>query len=233
MGFANGAVTVIRGDLIHDRGTRQRIVHESEEPITGVELRVDSTLTTLFISTTGRILKLVISGRGQGQPPKTAEDTGCGVGCMTVDKKTGDIVIARDDAIYYYTLDGRGPPRAYEGRKRLISVYQDYVAVVSPPADSPRGEPDSIRRRFGGQTASELFNSTSTFTLLETDLKVVAHSESLISQVQAIFQIWGDLYTLTQDGKVGKHPYLQTLSYLTCSRDRRFSAIMRKPSSKG
>lgn len=197
---------MIRGDLIHDRGTKQRIVHESEEPITGVELRVDSKLTTLFISTTARILKLVISGKGQGQPPKTVEDTGCGVGCMTVDKKTGDIVIARDDAIYYYTLDGRGPPRAYEGHKRLVSVYQDYVAIVSPPADSPtRGEPDSLRHRFGGQTADELFNSTSTFTLLETDLKLIAHTESLISQVQAIFHIWGDLYTLTQDGKVFRY----------------------------
>jgi hypothetical protein len=215
VGFANGAVTVIRGDLIHDRGTKQRIVHESEEPITGVELRVDAKLTTLFISTTGRILKLVISGTGQGQAPKTVEDTGCGVGCMTVDKKTGDIVIARDDAIYYYTLDGRGPPRAYEGRKRLVSVYQDYVAVVSPPADSPRGEPDSIRRRFGGQTADELFN-TSTFTLLETDLKLVAHSESLISQVQAIFQVWGDLYTLTQEGKVGTASFSR-LDWSSCT----------------
>lgn len=222
---------MIRGDLIHDRGAKQRIVHESEEPITGVELRVDSKLTTLFISTTARILKLVISGKGQGQPPKTVEDYGCGVGCMTVDKKSGDIVIAREDAIYYYTLDGRGPPRAFEGRKRLVSVFQDYVAVVSPPADTPRGEPGSLRRRFGGQTADELFNNTSTFTLLETDLKLIAHSESLISEVQAIFQIWGDLYTLTQDGKVGA-PFPR-LGISRCLRDFRSSAIMKRLSSKG
>jgi hypothetical protein len=29
VGFANGAVTVIRGDLIHDRGTKQRTVFDS------------------------------------------------------------------------------------------------------------------------------------------------------------------------------------------------------------
>ena len=196
-------MTVVRGDLIHDRGTKQRIVHESEEPITGVELRVDSRLTTLFISTTGRVLKLVISGKGQGQPPKTVEDSGCGVGCMTVDARTGDIVIARDDAIYHYTLDGRGPPRAYEGPKRMISVYQDYVAVVSPSDSAVRGEADALRRRLGTRTvADDIFHSTSTFTLLETDVKLVAHTESLLSPIQAIFQMWGDLYTLTQDGKV-------------------------------
>ncbi|KAK0634333.1 hypothetical protein B0T17DRAFT_566796 [Bombardia bombarda] len=193
VGFANGAVTVIRGDLIHDLGTKQRIIYESDEPITGVELHVDASLTTLFVATTSRILKLVISGKGHGQPPKTVEDMGSGVGCMAVDKRTGDIVIGRDDAIYYYTLDGRGPPSAYEAPKKLVSVYQDYIAIVSPP--TPAGESD---RRFWGSTADNIF----TFTLIHPELRIIAHSESVLADVQHIFEIWGDLYILTQDGKV-------------------------------
>ncbi|KUI67154.1 hypothetical protein VM1G_03021 [Cytospora mali] len=205
VGFANGAVTVIRGDLINDRGAKQRIVYESEEPITGVELRVDERLTTLFLSTVSRVLKLTISGKGQGQPPKTVEDMGCGVGCMAVDKSTGDIVVARDDAIYYYTLEGRGPPRAYEAPKELVTVYQHYVAIVSPPGSAPSmRDPESIRRRFGNTTADVIF-SASTFALLEPDLKVVAHTETLISKVLSVFELWGDLYTLTQDGKIHRY----------------------------
>lgn len=196
MGFANGAVTVIRGDLIHDLGTKQRIIYESDEPITGVELHVEGTLTTLFIATTSRILKLVISGKGHGQPPKTVEDTGCGVGCMAVDKRTGQIVVAREDAVYYYTMDGRGPPTAYEGSKKLISVYGDYIALVSPP--TPVGETDTMRRRFWGQAADSIY----TFTLIHPELRIIAHSETVLSDVKHIFQIWGDLYILTQDGKV-------------------------------
>lgn len=200
MGFANGAVTVIRGDLIHDLGTKQRIIYESDEPITGVELRVDATLTTLFVATTSRILKLVISGKGHGQTPKTVEDNGCGVGCMAVDKRTGDIVVARDDAIYTYTLDGRGPPTAYEASKKLISVYQDYIALVSPP--TPASESDTtLRRRFWGGSADNIF----TFTLIHPELRIIAHSESVLSDIQQIFQVWGDLYTLTQDGKVYRY----------------------------
>ncbi|CAK7197982.1 Vacuolar protein sorting-associated protein 11 [Sporothrix eucalyptigena] len=222
VGFANGSVTLIRGDLVNDTGTRQRIIHESEEPITGVELDVDDKFTTtLFIATTGRILKLPILSKGKAQPPKTVEDTGCAVGCMTVDKRTGDIVVARDDAIYYYTIDGRGPPRAYDAPKSLISVYDDYVAIVSPASafgssggnggdsgnvnGSNGGNSGSaLRRRFGASAAAAadvLFN-TSTFALLETDLKVVAHSETLLSPVKSIFQLWGSLCVLTLDGKV-------------------------------
>ncbi|KAK4221296.1 hypothetical protein QBC38DRAFT_513637 [Podospora fimiseda] len=199
VGFANGAVTVIRGDLIHDLGTKQRVIFESDEPITGVELHVDSGLTTLFVATTSRILKLVISGKGHGQPPKTVEDDGCGVGCMAVDKRTGEIVVGREDAVYYYTLDGRGPPTAYEAPKKLVAVYHDYIALVSPP--SPAGETDTMRRRFWGSAADSIY----TFTLIHPDLRIIAHSETVLSDVKHIFSLWGDLYMLTQDGKVFRY----------------------------
>lgn len=179
-------------------------MHESEEPITGVEFREESKLTTLYVSTTSRILKLVIAGRGQGQAARAVEDTGCGVGCMTLDKRTGDIVVVRDDAIYYYGVDGRGPCYAYDGPKSLVAIYEDYVALVSPPT-STTPKKTNILRRFAGAQADEIF-STSTFTLLDTGLKFVAHSESLVSQVKTLFMIWGDLFTLTQDGKVSSLP---------------------------
>ena len=199
VGFANGSVTVVRGDLVHDRGAKQRTVHDSEEPITGVEFREESRLSILYVATTARILKLVISGRGQGQVAKPVEDSGCAVGCMTLDKRNGDIVVVRDDAIYYYGFDGRGPCYAYDGPKSLVAIFENYVALVSPPV-APVAKTNTLRR-FGGTKDDDLFN-TSTFTLLETGLKFVAHSESLVSQVKAIFKIWGDLFTLTQDGKV-------------------------------
>ncbi|KAL1838774.1 hypothetical protein VTJ49DRAFT_2236 [Mycothermus thermophilus] len=199
VGFANGAVTVIRGDLIRDLGAKQRIVFESDEPVTGVELHVDASVTTLFVATTSRILKMVIYGRGHGEPPKTVEDSGCGVGCMAVDRSTGNIVVAREDAVYYYTLDGRGPPTAYEGPKKMVAVYQDYIALVSPP--TPSGEADAMRRRFWGAAADSIY----TFTLIHPELRIIAHSETVLSDVKLIFQLWGDLYMLTQEGKVFRY----------------------------
>lgn len=201
VGFANGAVTVIRGDLIHDLGTKQRIVFESEEPVTGVQLSTDEKLTTLFVSTTSRILKLGLSKKGTGLPPKTVEDTGCAWECMTLDKSTGDIVVAREDAIYTYNLDGRGPPKAYESPKKLVSTYHEYVALSCPPSSSSGKDPDAMRRRFGGGASDALFNA-STFVLLETDLRIIAHTETLISPVRFVFEVWGDLFSMSEDGKV-------------------------------
>lgn len=195
VGFANGSVTVIRGDFIHDRGARQRIVFESEEPVTGLETQIGA-VTTLYISTTNRILTLMISGRGQGYPARVLEDAGCAVGCMAQDKESGDILVAREDAIYTYGPRGRGPSYAFDSPKISINIFRDYIALVCPP----RLRSDSLGR-IGGSPSEDIFN-TSTFTLLDTDLKFVAHTEALVSSVKSIFMEWGDLFLLTTDGKV-------------------------------
>lgn len=202
VGFANGSVTVIRGDFIHDRGTKQRTVFESEDPITGLEVRQRAT-TVLYIANTSKISSLIISGKGQGQPVRTVDNRGCNVGCMTQDRETGDIVIAREDAIYYYGSNGRGPSYAFEGPKKSVNIYKEYVGVVCPPRVAQVSKSKTFRR-LGGDEIDELF-SNSSFTLLDTDLKYVAHTESLPAQVKQVFVEWNELFLLTVEGKV-RHP---------------------------
>ncbi|TID21706.1 vacuolar protein sorting-associated protein 11 [Venturia nashicola] len=203
IGFGNGSVTVVRGDLIHDRGAKQRTVFESDEPITGIGFR-EGSITTLYIATTGRISTLVISGRGQGQPARSLEETGSGVGCMTVDKTTRDVVVARNDGIYYYGLHGRGPAYAFEGEKKSISIFKDYIALVSPSKANTLTRSTPLRA-FGGSSQADNFFSTSGFTILHTDLKFIAHQESLSSDVKFIFMEWGDLFVFTLDGKMFRY----------------------------
>lgn len=199
VGFANGAVTVIRGDLIHDRGTKQRTVFESEEPITGLKIREGAT-TLLYMTTTSRIATLIISGRGQGQPARTVDSQGCGVGCVAVDPQTKDLIVARDDAVYYYGPNGRGPSFAFDGPKRMITTFKDYVGLVCPPRVAQLSKSKTFRR-LGGSEIDDLF-STSSFSLLDTDLRYIAHTESIPSQIKEVFSEWGELFLLTVDGKV-------------------------------
>jgi hypothetical protein len=219
-------VTIIRGDLIHDRGARQRIVFESEEPITGLETQ-NGAITTLYISTTSRILTLVIAGRGQGQPARVLEDTGCGLGCMTLDKEGGDILIAREDAVYTYGPRGRGASYAFESPKTSIDAFRDYVALVCPPK-AGTGKSDALRK-YTASPAEEIFGTT-TFTLLDTDLKFIAHSETLVSPMKRIFMEWGQLFLLTTDGKVMGSLHVVLSSMLTHS--FRSSAIVKRPSNR-
>lgn len=201
VGFANGAVTVVRGDFIHDRGTKQRTVFESEEPITGLEFR-EANVSALYIATTSRILALAITGNRQGTPARTLDEHGCDVGCMTLDPQSNEIVIARDDAIYTYEPRGRTGSYAYEGTKKLVGVSKDYVLIISPPnTNLAKSAP---LRAFGGTQAEDIFN-TSSFTILNTDLRFIAYQDSLSSEVKTLFSIWGDIYLLSIDGKLYRY----------------------------
>lgn len=140
---------------------------------------------------------------------------------MTFDNANGDIVVVRDDAIHYYGINGRGPSFAYEGPKQLVSIFGDYVALVTPPKASTPTKMNTLRR-FVGSRRDDLYN-TSTFALLDTDLKYIAHTETLISQVKALFIEWGDLFLLTLDGKVsdcrGIRRTIANLAALSISRE--------------
>lgn len=226
MGFANGSVVLIRGDLIHDRGAQQRVVYESEEPITGLEIQQGAVIT-LFIATTNRILTLMIGGKGQGKPARTLEDLGCALGCMAFDHDTGDVLIAREDAIYTYGPGGRGPSFAFDSPKTSIHLFRDYISLVCPP--NPAFSRSDAFKRFGSSHVDDLFN-TSTFTLLDPDLRFIAHTESLSSAASHIFIEWGDLFLVTVDGKVGI--CLLHFNVVTTNRTHRFIVITKRHYNK-
>jgi len=122
---------------------------------------------------------------------------------MTVDRTTRDIVVARDDAIYYYSLHGKRQVYAYDGPKKMIQLYKTYLTVVSPPQSSSIARTTPLRA-IGSSQADDVF-STSNLTILDTDLKFIAHQEALTSQVKAVFIEWGDLFVLTSDGKLFRY----------------------------
>jgi hypothetical protein len=118
---------------------------------------------------------------------------------MTLDKEAGDILIAREDAVYTYGPRGRGASYAFESPKTSIDAFRDYVALVCPPkAGTSKSDP---LRKYTASPAEEIFGTT-TFTLLDTDLKFIAHSEALVSPMKRIFMEWGNLFLLTTDGQV-------------------------------
>ncbi len=199
--FANGSVTVIRGDLIHDRGTKQRTVFESEDPVTGLEVRQGPT-KVLYISTTGKLSSLVISGKGQGQPVRTVDNRGCGVGCMTQDTDTGDIVVAREDAVFYYGAGGRGPSYAFDGPKKMVRMFKDYVGLICPPRVSQVSKSRTFRR-LGGDEVDDTPSDTRagglryTYVLAESCFIMESGPSTAVSSLEAIADRSGSVSVCT------------------------------------
>lgn len=203
IGFANGAVVLVRGDLIHDRGTKQKLVFESEEPITGLAFSENKKNTTLFVATTGRILTYVVAGKSQGQPARVLESTGCALGCMMMKDSTANVVVVREDAIYIYEPNGRGPCYAFEGKKNLLHLHENYVCLVLPTgAQNDFSMSDNMKRLSLGGTDTV---STTRFIILDTNNMFLAYSGAFTSDIRAVFSQWGDLYVLTRKGALYRH----------------------------
>ena len=117
-----------------------------------------------------------------------------------MDKAMNDLIVARRDALYYYGLHGRGPCYPYECPKKMVSIFRDYITVVSVPQTRQSSATTSLRM-FGGSAADKIFD-TYNLTVLDVDLKVIAHQETITSPVSAIFAEWDSFFVLTLDGKV-------------------------------
>lgn len=201
----NGHVIHIRGDLLHDKGLKQKVVYESSAPVTGLAFYEASKTSLLYISTTERIITVWTTGKNQGSLARVLEEKGCPVGCMGIKKTTGEILVAREDAIYFYTPYGRGPLYVYEGPKSQLFVYKSYIGIVSPTGAAADSNVQSTVRKYIGQVSSSNPFETTQFTLLDTENKFIAYTGQFVGGVKSIFTEWDDLYVLGGDGQLYRH----------------------------
>ena len=114
IGFANGSVLLLRGELATGRSPKQRTVFESEEPITALGFTEEAKQTSLYIVTTNRIMTYLSTAKGHSNPPRLLDALGCALGCV-VFRETGEMIAGRDDAIYLYGGALKGGVYAFEG----------------------------------------------------------------------------------------------------------------------
>ncbi|CAJ0917873.1 15148_t:CDS:10 [Entrophospora sp. SA101] len=123
VGLANGVVVLIKGDLYRDRHTRQKVIHER------LGFREHWKSIILFIVTTNKILTYVTTSK---LPPTILDDQGCGLNCAVMSDTTHEMVVAKDEAIYFYGPDGRGSCFAYD-----VTWFKSYLIIVAPPVSQP------------------------------------------------------------------------------------------------
>lgn len=130
VGLANGTVLLYRqldqsifsGSTSLTALPKPRVVRESPtEPVTGLgfkEPTEESPNVHLFIVTTNNVLSYQASGRGSGGTPAVVDQVGAGLGCATLNWRSKEMIVARDEAVYVVGTDGRGACYAYEGELR-------------------------------------------------------------------------------------------------------------------
>ncbi|CAK9441404.1 uncharacterized protein LODBEIA_P52720 [Lodderomyces beijingensis] len=180
VGYTNGKIILIRGDLLRDRGAKQRVVYESaNDPVTGIQFNDNDQL--LYVTTTSRILTVTTTGRNQGKPLKIlSSKTGADLGCTEVSEKQ-ELIVAQPDSIVYYSPEKKLKTVNFPiPKSKLIRIGQ-FLIMVS--------QEDDLERLQTRIIIMDSRNNHISFNLLIPN-----------SIVKAIFKRADDLYILSNDG---------------------------------
>ncbi|KAF8498332.1 hypothetical protein JB92DRAFT_3084586 [Gautieria morchelliformis] len=184
---------------------KPRIIHESPtEPITGLGFREaseDVPHIYLFIVTITRTLTYMASAKGSGASSATAVDeVGCALGCATMDWQAKEMIVARDEAIYLCGTDGRGACYAFEGHKSSVQSHLNYLVIVSPPMTVSASHASATVRHFAARSSTSA--DITKLTVFDIENKFVAYSGTFIEGVKDVFCEWGQIFVLSNDGKL-------------------------------
>ncbi|KIY49906.1 hypothetical protein FISHEDRAFT_72138 [Fistulina hepatica ATCC 64428] len=180
---------------------KAKTVHESPtEPVTGLGFREPTTEQPghfLFVVTTNRVLAYPASGRSTGT---VVDETGCGLGCATMDVHDRDIVIAREEAIYVCGTEGRNFSYAYEGPKSSIYRHLNYLVIVSPPFFPSAASASPTVRNFVARTENAGETDVAKINVFDPENKLVGYSGTFPQGAREVFSAWGSLFVLANDG---------------------------------
>jgi hypothetical protein len=189
IGFENGSVVLFRGDVMRERHSKQRVIYEGHQKITGLAFRAVGKNQVLFVVTEGEVVCITMLPKDKEL--KTVLDFhGCPLHCSAMSDLTQDnqFIIGRSDAVYFYQPDGRGPCLAFEGEKLQLYFYRGYMIIVGKENNPlPRGSGQSVEMN--------------TVTVYDIQNKFIAYSAPF-PEVISVFCEWGSLYVLAGDRKM-------------------------------
>ncbi|GMM56954.1 tethering complex subunit [Maudiozyma humilis] len=133
VGFTNGKIILVRGDLGRDRGAKQRMIYQDKdnEPITSLALDKDA--SCCFASTTSKIYLFATTGRNNGNPELILNNSsGINLNCGCMVKESNEFACFHDGNIEFYKTNGEKRSIAVDLKsiKRLFSISKDYILLV-------------------------------------------------------------------------------------------------------
>lgn len=194
VGYTNGKVILVRGDLLRDRGAKQRVIYESNDPITGIQFNEKEMV--LYITTTSKILTVSTTGRNQGKPTQILSlKTGVDLSCTDIDKNTNDLIVGLPGAIRYYNHINKLSTINFDTPKLKIMKFDSQSSSKSSflLIVSPQHEDTATKALMTRIIMLDLVNMYISFNILIPS-----------TLINYVFTMKGDLYLLSADGVLYK-----------------------------
>lgn len=145
VGFADGTVLVLIGDIKVDKASKLRILPgagETTGPLGVTFLSFDLSFTTwspnssemrIFLTTSSSVAVIKVHSLSvfhrEVLDRKGGEQMRCSI-MLSAESNWNELFVARDEAIYFFDADGRGPCVAFPCLHSQVCSKNDYIVVI-------------------------------------------------------------------------------------------------------
>lgn len=180
VGFQDGSVSLFRGDIARQRSGKMKTLPGSgNSPITSLAFNgVDK----LFV--VSRATVSVVWLNSERCDP--LNDMGAAPLCAVLTDKH-NLTVANSDAIYCYTIEGRGPCYALEGEKVRLDYFRSYLVITTNETPS----------KSTATTSTAPTPKSHHITILDIQNNFIVFSKTF-DEIDAVLTEWGSFYILTK-----------------------------------
>eukprot|EP01133_Synstelium_polycarpum_P001183 gene1183-1361_t len=195
IGLANGEVIAIRGDVFRDKVLKQKSIKSpGEAPVTGMGFFSKNVQQpVLFVVTTSNVYTY---SRGDQETIIDEEGGDFGNFVMSDDQVP---IIGRQDAIYFYNVEGRGPCFGFSGTKTKLLWFRSYLVVIGHESTSTIGFPGSLGSPTSPSGSS--FSKNAVLNIYDLKNKYLGFTDKF-EGVSHIASEWGSIFIFTSDGRL-------------------------------
>ena len=199
VGFKDGSVLLLKGNITRDRISKNRVIHRELEPgvhITGLGFKPVDPNVVLMYSTNRAVYSYVIGENAEGGKETEVALGGCELNCCTLADHTQDhnFVVAKGETIYFATPSVLGQCLVFDGagEKVMLRWYRGYLIVVATGGKMSRHVSSSVP---GAKDPMTIF-------IYDVQNKFAAYQFTYPCRVIDVLSEWGCIIVLLRDGKI-------------------------------
>ncbi|CAD7089452.1 unnamed protein product [Hermetia illucens] len=187
IGFDRGGISLYRGDIGRDRSKTLKTLSSGTSAITGIAFKQLSKVVNMFVCSDSGVLVYCLQSKDR-ETKIVLDKTYAPARCCALQSIQGgnesNFMVGRDDAIYCYTVDGRGPCYALDGQKCIIQWFRTHLLTIT-------------------KSTKNILPSQKEFTLTVIDIqnKFIVYTTT-IDAVAAILIEFGTCYIVTKTKEV-------------------------------
>ncbi|PVV04346.1 hypothetical protein BB560_001154 [Smittium megazygosporum] len=205
VGFGDGLLVILKGNLPSTKNIKQSVITQIEEPITNLHFskskEQNGKNSILYATTTSQILVFLVSQKAE------KKSRGCKIGCADM-SPNDELIVAQDEAIYFYNADGRGPCLAFEGPKNSINVLENHIFISAQ--NEINGDLEANQNSLYQTSLSELASQANVFYIFDYKNKLISFQSLVPGGIKNVLVAWGSVFVFQNLGSID---YFEEISF--------------------